>query len=429
MLTAGNPSNFNSLIALDLAVLGERPQPRATKPSYAPYGVDVLEPQIPEESRTARDLLRSAMREGQCVHDAFGNTYTSRADLRMGSHASVHLAVRKELRKRPQIVALKTTDLSELGAFGLREDAFLPFALREYDVMLRAKSPLSPVALLAVAAAHSPYLVRLSLKPTHLVAVMPLLACDAEALNHTLAGAAFHRRRAVARYALARGLEMLEPLHKNDKVHGDLRKRNLFFDFRGELHVGDFGLASDTHDHSISGGALTYWPPSAVARALRVRHPSPAPRSPRDDLWSFGLCVLNLLAGEHPLQYGINAPTDRLLAAKLRQSLKLRLESAVATHDVHARHVNNVIQRAEETAPEVMHLLRHMLTYNVAGEPYDASAMRAHATRAGLSSEGVERNQVARHFLELPPFPTWQQAAKLRRHLERRPQTTTVSAA
>ena len=88
----------------------------------------------------------------------------------------------------------------------------------------------------------------------------------------------------------------LDAAHRHGAIHGDVCPSNILFDEDGHAYLSDFGIATDIARsrslHGRTGGRGFYLAPEV----LGGRAPSPA-----DDLYSLGLVVYELLAGEHPL--------------------------------------------------------------------------------------------------------------------------------
>jgi len=91
-------------------------------------------------------------------------------------------------------------------------------------------------------------------------------------------------------------------------VHGDLSPRNVMISFEGEIKITDFGLSK----------ALEFIPILDQGDALmRVRYTAPEvlrgePRTQKSDLFSMGLLLWEMLAGQHPY----DAPTLDAAQAK-----------------------------------------------------------------------------------------------------------------
>jgi len=89
---------------------------------------------------------------------------------------------------------------------------------------------------------------------------------------------------------LLRGIEYL---HKHHWVHRDLKSSNVMIDVEGKIKLIDFGLVADVSAGPRAGCVGTpYWiPPEMIIHKM---HSCPA------DIWSLGVCMLELLLGFPP---------------------------------------------------------------------------------------------------------------------------------
>ncbi len=128
-------------------------------------------------------------------------------------------------------------------------------------------------------------------------------------------------------------------------IHSDVNPSNVFFSGKGEIKLGDFGVASSTHvdigpTAGTAAGKLSYLSPE------QTRGES---LSPASDLWAVGVMLHELVVGYHPFQKegasdqqimsAIRAPklnvpdyVDKQLAAfitkALHPDLKVRFKTA-----------------------------------------------------------------------------------------------------
>lgn len=89
----------------------------------------------------------------------------------------------------------------------------------------------------------------------------------------------------------------LDYIHAQRVVHRDLKPGNILLDAQNSPYLADFGLSKELTDetspmHSASG-TLTYMPPEQFSGGIL---------SPRSDLFSFGILLFQLLAGELPFK-------------------------------------------------------------------------------------------------------------------------------
>ncbi len=123
---------------------------------------------------------------------------------------------------------------------------------------------------------------------------------------------------------VAVGAELLEALafaHSQGIVHRDIKPQNVMLDHEGHVKVMDFGIAllldadTLTHDGDVVGTVAYMSPEQAAGR--RVGTPS--------DVYSSGMMLYELLAGEHPLRGETPAETlANVAAARLPSMADLR---------------------------------------------------------------------------------------------------------
>lgn len=91
----------------------------------------------------------------------------------------------------------------------------------------------------------------------------------------------------------------LQHAHNHGVIHRDLKPSNLFFDADGELVLGDFGIARDTHsaeitDHGVTVGTYAYMAPEQIQADARMSY--------KADLYSLGCVLYEMLTGQPPFQ-------------------------------------------------------------------------------------------------------------------------------
>ena len=91
----------------------------------------------------------------------------------------------------------------------------------------------------------------------------------------------------------------LQHAHNHGITHRDLKPANLFLTTAGELKLGDFGIARDTHSADITSNGLTvgtyaYMSPEQIAGDRDV--------SGKTDLYALGCLLFEMLTGRSPYQ-------------------------------------------------------------------------------------------------------------------------------
>lgn len=89
----------------------------------------------------------------------------------------------------------------------------------------------------------------------------------------------------------------LQHAHNHGIVHRDLKPGNLFLDVQGNVKLGDFGIARDTHsteltDHGLTVGTHAYMSPEQITGAENI--------TGQADLYSLGCVLFELLTGRKP---------------------------------------------------------------------------------------------------------------------------------
>ncbi len=162
----------------------------------------------------------------------------------------------------------------------------------------------------------------------------------------------------VALYILRRVLRGLEPLHKLNFLHSDIKPANIMIDHLGNVKVIDFGRAVRIHeDVSYLFGTPLYMAPEFHRRE---------PPSNRADLYSVGVLALEMLYGEPFVDFR-NMNEKELLKAKLELPSRL----------------NSLVPKYVAKNPELMRLLHRLLDPEPANRY--ASAAEVESGPEGLS--------------------------------------------
>ena len=135
----------------------------------------------------------------------------------------------------------------------------------------------------------------------------------------------------------------LAAAHRDDVIHRDLKPANILFDEEGNAYLADFGIAKfvGNRDGNITAtdsilGSLDYIAPEQ-ARHERV--------SPQTDIYSLGIVLYEMLAGEHPF---LTATSVERMYKHLNDSLP----TLSALDETVASEINAVIQKATAKNPD-----------------------------------------------------------------------------
>jgi eukaryotic-like serine/threonine-protein kinase len=91
----------------------------------------------------------------------------------------------------------------------------------------------------------------------------------------------------------------LQHAHNNGIIHRDLKPGNLFVTDQGQIKLGDFGIARDTHATDLTGEGLTvgthaYMAPEQITGDAAI--------TGKADLYSLGCVLFEMLTGRKPFE-------------------------------------------------------------------------------------------------------------------------------
>jgi eukaryotic-like serine/threonine-protein kinase len=160
---------------------------------------------------------------------------------------------------------------------------------------------------------------------------------------------------------LAQAAEALDAAHELGVVHRDVKPANLLFDARGELAVGDFGIAraaDDTMGMTAAGTVL------GTAGYLAPEQALGQPATPASDRYALGVVAYELLTGGRPFE---RSSTTAEAAAHIHEPVPPASQRGVGL----SPSVDRVFERALAKDP---------------GARYTSSAELVRALRAALEA-------------------------------------------
>jgi serine/threonine protein kinase len=121
----------------------------------------------------------------------------------------------------------------------------------------------------------------------------------------------------------------LQFAHDRGFVHSDLKPSNIFLTNDGAIRILDLGIATPIRSSSRAGKQDTIWNPRALG-ALTPAYASleqwlRMDADPRDDVYSLGVMIYEMLTGKHPFEVTEEGKLEKLPAPK---AAKLSLSPA-----------------------------------------------------------------------------------------------------
>ncbi len=182
----------------------------------------------------------------------------------------------------------------------------------------------------------------------------------------------------------------LQHAHNHGIIHRDLKTSNLFFDEKGRIVLGDFGIARDTHEADVTADGITvgtyaYMSPEQICADKDI--------SGKADLYSLGCVMYEMLTGKPPFQ-GVNFAQiwDQHLNKKplglrergidcpewLEKLVMQLLEKDPERRPFNARAVQGLIkdQLEDEFGPDLDQLTQNLPPLEQAGPPSRTSWFR-----------------------------------------------------
>ncbi|MGN6869376.1 MAG: serine/threonine-protein kinase, partial [Solirubrobacteraceae bacterium] len=171
----------------------------------------------------------------------------------------------------------------------------------------------------------------------------------------------------------------LEHAHAEHIVHRDIKPANVLLSRRGEVKVGDLGIARLADGGTTDGGTATI---VGTPRYMAPEQASGQPVTPATDVYSAGIVLFEMLAGEPPFGG----------------------DSAV---EIALRHVQEPVPPLPAGTPKPVQQIVKRALAKEAGDRYQSAAAMADAlARARSSRERPTRESPARER-PAPGDPTW----------------------
>jgi serine/threonine protein kinase/WD40 repeat protein len=136
--------------------------------------------------------------------------------------------------------------------------------------------------------------------------------------------------------------QALHTAHRSQVIHRDIKPANILLDDDGNAYLADFGIAKD---HTIAKGVTEA---DAVLGSLDYIAPEQArsePVTPQTDIYSLGVVLYEMLAGEHPFP-------KLSLIDQLFKHLNTSLPDIMSLDDNIRDSLNAVIQKATAKNPQ-----------------------------------------------------------------------------
>ncbi|MEM6654758.1 MAG: serine/threonine-protein kinase, partial [Planctomycetota bacterium] len=176
----------------------------------------------------------------------------------------------------------------------------------------------------------------------------------------------------------------LQHAHNHGVIHRDLKPSNLFFKANGDLVLGDFGIARDTHDADISGhgttvGTYSYMSPEQITADEQL--------DGKADLYSLGCVLFEMLTGRLPF-IGAN------FAQVWDQHLHKPPPSVAEERDIAGRQIDCPVWLSA--------LITKLMAKDPADRPFNARAVQGMITQHLIDEFGEEGSRRITSEVELP---------------------------
>lgn len=185
--------------------------------------------------------------------------------------------------------------------------------------------------------------------------------------------------------------DALAVAHDANVIHRDIKPENILLDDRGNAYLTDFGIAKDlqgdSHVTAADGivGTAAYFAPEQIQSQ---------PVSPQTDIYSLGMMIFEMLAGEHP--YGELSPVT-LVMKHLQEPLPLlhdkRPEIPPVVHDILEKATAKDASDRYSSAPEFAKAFQQAIQPDKLIVPPQASQPESNTISSPVPQTPEDRNR------------------------------------